>query len=865
MTKSIVLKFINISVFKKLSIVIVGLLLVIQGISYVDTGGNVCGRLLKGGTLVDIDVWHPTGCMIHNYKPNDGSTCLKRQKIAFVGDKHMRSVYKSFMTKFFENSKIAKKGTELKLQEANLAVDFYWRPYLDSDLDSLYRLWLKNELDAPNIIIQSTAMPGAVGDDIERDIENFRSNLTQLQPLINYLVSNSSQMYWMLQAPEAEALSSDHVDDSDDASLGEDANSSAVNRNLLLIKYNEAIESILGGSGSAALSSNFSIVNSPAQVASQTLMQSKNGFSHPGSIAELTTQILMNLFCNDVQRPIDGSCCQRPPTVTFLQKISFIVAVFFMCACALLLFTLCCVGWSRGGEVSVSKLGNEESSSSCSSDVEKEPCRTARYDNDGLNYDDDNDGSSCKRKKRGEAGWKRVASFLFACARFSLILFYFYVCDRSDVFMKANKHFTVTRFCVPLIYLILIGIFAINRSTKQSSFFNQDQSDEWRGWMILFVLVYHMTGAYEKTWITMHYQLMISTFLFISGYTNFNYYWNTGDFSIRRMFGEVLRSNLLAVLLCVVMNRTYQFYFFVPLTTFWFLVLYFFMAIPPRAFHRLKLSHQEHHAQLVSSSNLKLTWICSPYFVAIFKFTLMVVSVWVVSTFQHEFSYLFTWWPIVRLFEQTRGSVEEWWRIVQLDRYSMIFGAFVSFLYQLLKRFSVVDDLKQGCLFSTKASLLSFIVSLVGFTSFSYWSSFCETEAECGVTYTFVCLLPMISFLTLRNIPGYIRAGFSSFFAWFGTIYLELFISQYHIWSAADGKGVLVVTSWPTLNLLTTTLIFVCVAHETHQLTCTFTGWFVNGDGEGSVRRLIVRVFLLLAVVLTFLIINDVTNSRSES
>ena len=62
--------------------------------------------------------------------------------------------------------------------------------------------------------------------------------------------------------------------------------------------------------------------------------------------------------------------------------------------------------------------------------------------------------------------------------------------------MKANKHFTVARFCLPLVYLILIGIFGINRS-KQPGFLNKDQEDEWKGWMILFVLIYHLTGAYD--------------------------------------------------------------------------------------------------------------------------------------------------------------------------------------------------------------------------------------------------------------------------------------------------------------------------------------------------------------------------------
>ena len=37
-------------------------------------------------------------------------------------------------------------------------------------------------------------------------------------------------------------------------------------------------------------------------------------------------------------------------------------------------------------------------------------------------------------------------------------------------------------------------------------------------------------------------------------------------------------------MLCIVMDRPYQFYYYVPLCTFWFLVLYLSMAAWPRAY-----------------------------------------------------------------------------------------------------------------------------------------------------------------------------------------------------------------------------------------------------------------------------------------
>lgn len=48
------------------------------------------------------------------------------------------------------------------------------------------------------------------------------------------------------------------------------------------------------------------------------------------------------------------------------------------------------------------------------------------------------------------------------------------------------------------------------------------------------------------------------------------------------MLQTFIRLNLLVLLLCVVMDRAYQFYYFVPLVSFWFVVIYTTMAVYPK-------------------------------------------------------------------------------------------------------------------------------------------------------------------------------------------------------------------------------------------------------------------------------------------
>ena len=42
------------------------------------------------------------------------------------------------------------------------------------------------------------------------------------------------------------------------------------------------------------------------------------------------------------------------------------------------------------------------------------------------------------------------------------------------------------------------------------------------------------------------------------------------------------RMNILVAVLCLIMSRPYQFYYFVPLVSFWFVVIYAVIAVWPR-------------------------------------------------------------------------------------------------------------------------------------------------------------------------------------------------------------------------------------------------------------------------------------------
>lgn len=76
-------------------------------------------------------------------------------------------------------------------------------------------------------------------------------------------------------------------------------------------------------------------------------------------------------------------------------------------------------------------------------------------------------------------------------------------------------------------------------------------------------------------------------------------------------------------------------------------------------------------------------------------------------------------------------------------------------------------------------------------------------------------------------------------------------IGQYHIWLAADTHGVLVlVPNYPVLNIIVTTFILVCVAHEVHTITGQLVPIAIPADWKKSVRNVILFFLILVPIAI---------------
>lgn len=75
-----------------------------------------------------------------------------------------------------------------------------------------------------------------------------------------------------------------------------------------------------------------------------------------------------------------------------------------------------------------------------------------------------------------------------------IIMVYFYLCDRTNFFMKENKYYSEFSFWIPVCWMSAVGLFFTDDS-KFTRVMHRDQTDEMKGFMIIVVLIYYMTGG----------------------------------------------------------------------------------------------------------------------------------------------------------------------------------------------------------------------------------------------------------------------------------------------------------------------------------------------------------------------------------
>lgn len=747
---------------KILSALVLLLLFVLHSTSRLFGGSDSCQWLLSTGRFQGNSVWQPDGCMMHSYSSTEAKSCLAGKQVVFIGDSRIRALFVSFINIIASQKQSpGKKHADIYFRDnsSTAQVNFVWSPVTNNSMKEQLILLSRTPVK-PNAVLAGAAT-WIIKDNqgSAEGLRQYKTNLTSMAGALERL-TQFGDVYWHIQEPvNWKALSQ--------------SRKMITERQIEL--YNEA--------AAQALNIGASLIRpfgASRLVALETLHLSTDGLHMPESSLDVGAMVFMNALCNKVVRPIDGSCCQTRPPLTFLQKM----ALCLFLGSALLFLVLHFL-------------------------MKRPHRRPAGPDVESLE----------EKKPPTAAGPPGAEAVCGALCRMGLIMVYFYLCDRADVFMKDQKHYSHAAFFIPLIMVFVLGLFC-SESTRESRVLNREQTDEWKGWMQLVILIYHISGASACVPIYMHVRVLVAAYLFQTGYGHLSFFWLKADFGLYRVCQVLFRLNFLVLLLCVVMDRPYQFYYFVPLVTFWFVIIYSTLAMWPQIVQK--------------RANNSALW----HMGVLLKLLGLLLIICFIANSQGVFESSFTAWPLSALFE-LNGSTHEWWFRWNLDRFAVLQGMLFAFLYLFLQKKQVLMEARGDALFSASVSVPLLLLSLLAFITYSVWASSCKSKAQCNEMHPYISVFPILAFILIRNIPGSVRSMYSSFFAWFGKISLELFICQYHIWLAADTKGILVlVPGNPSLNILVSSFIFVCVAHEVSLITNVLAQLLIPKDTVALLKRL---------------------------
>lgn len=339
---------------------------------------------------------------------------------------------------------------------------------------------------------------------------------------------------------------------------------------------------------------------------------------------------------------------------------------------------------------------------------------------------------------------------------FSLCLAYGFFCDRTQIFSKGNKNFKWSEFSGLCIISLLFGSFTSIKiaNPKNATFLNRFQTDEWKGWMQIAILIYHITGGSKVLPIYKAIRVMVASYLFMTGYGHTVFFTKKADFGLKRVVSVLCRLNMLTIFLAYVMNTDYLFYYFSPLVTFWFGIVWLTYRIFPQYNIGLKSS--------------------------LIKVTISGIFVYFFISIPGPLEAIF--WVLEKL-ARISWNLREWRFRVMLDIWAVHAGMITS----ILVNNDELHDFRSKLLKFRHLGLVIGSVLLV-----SYWvlSGRYEEKTEYNKVNKYLSILPIIGFVLVRNTPSLINF-YSRGFAWFGKVSLETFILQFHIWMAADTKGIL--------------------------------------------------------------------------
>ncbi|KAI1460651.1 Cas1p-domain-containing protein [Annulohypoxylon moriforme] len=376
---------------------------------------------------------------------------------------------------------------------------------------------------------------------------------------------------------------------------------------------------------------------------------------------------------------------------------------------------------------------------------------------------------------------------------FGVVLYCFYY-DRTTYFGKLERHYEPVEFIVMCLIWLLVSLLSMKRKPQPTElpersvarlrqernpeppayhgpgYLSVDHSLEIKGLMQGFILLYHFHHASQTLWMYKIIRLFISVYFYFTAYGHTLYFLRTNDFSSKRVIAVLFRLNLLSAFLPYAMKTQYSLYYFAPVVTFWFLVIYGML-------------------RTCRSYNNDMPWLIAKVIATAMVTTILISKHGVLETVaKHSHTYFNINWD----------AKEMRFRLL-LDRYIVFVGTVVgAFVHHASTRNSPpilpLDTARP--FFANRRHLLNVICAGTLIAFFYVTQTILTQKINYNKVHPFISWLPILSFITLRtSLPG-LRNVYLRLPKALGQISLETYVLQFHVWLAGDATAKLTFGLW---------------------------------------------------------------------
>lgn len=417
---------------------------------------------------------------------------------------------------------------------------------------------------------------------------------------------------------------------------------------------------------------------------------------------------------------------------------------------------------------------------------------------------------------------------------------YCWIADRTIILETANKLTDVRLFILLTAATLVASLVHLRPVTSQPArtlpqsksqndternpggLLPRELTEEWKGWMQIVILLYHYFGMSKVLPVYQAVRVLVASYLFLTGYGHTAYFLRTKDFSLKRVITVVSRLNILTCFLSFAMNNKHDFYYFPSLATAWFLIVYTIL--------------WRREGRQVQTGELYVRVLAM-----LFLCYLVVESENFVKTI----------FSALREMYGPDIEAQEFLFRFRLDLLVPFAGMYCAILESQASTRSkmripvqMIARMSGRILKATRVvfSLLCVVLYILIAGGF-------DDKVEYNRCHWALSIPLIVAYINARNVLWESYQYFSPFLAWVGSISLELFVLQYHIWLAADTRGLLrlglldtpatmigttVRRSWTYwCEMIIITVIFFWVSSNCSHATNTLVRWFTDVKEHG--------------------------------